>query len=179
MWEWIKCNYQLITAISSVLIAAASVIIAWRALWLSKKQHESTVKHNKLSTIPSLTTTVSSTHFRFMLENRGLGPAMIKKVVLFHKDDSILLSTNKRDVNEAEFLRKIFGLNYGDRIAGSLSYFPKSAMFGTGQEMPILTVNKEKSDVTIEMFTKLAWELDLYIEYESVYGDSFVKGRMN
>lgn len=157
-------NKDSIVSISAILIALAAFIVG---VW----DHIETRKHNRFSVSPVLVWVISTEEndcllpFRgIAIENRGLGPAIIKPPLLFLGDEPIALLTpenaDKIDASISNIPTRIF---WG-QVVNSLALNP-------GEVYEILRLQDPSDTKGIDWLKSTFDRLDIVIPYTSIYGD--------
>ncbi len=151
-------------------IACCAALIAIAALYVAIEQARLTRKHNRLSVRPYLAMyrkEFKNHPIEYVLENRGLGPAIVKKF-------SVLVDDHKVDAaNTNVVLRALELLSLsGDGIGGHL--LVETDSLGANQSITILQFAKSKDNPELyrALMDKMP-RLKFRIEYQSMYGDDF------
>lgn len=160
---------QNINQVLGAFVPLMTLIIAGCAVWISVRNGRETRKHNKLSVRPILgfhdnrkNIKDGKRFIQFVLQNNGVGPAVIKNFILRH--DSEEVTRNDSDAYNAfidEKLKKLHLVTRG-------SHTPDSAMLPSA-EVILLSFeckNEEEAEAIAE-----ADRLGLRIEYTSIYKD--------
>ncbi len=164
IWAWLASLED------EAYIAMASGVIALIALGFAIVQGWQNHKHNKLSVLPLVSVMRDSSiitdinikediHYKVILINQGVGPAIIKKFELLFDGESVL--PNDADTYESFLDKKtqnFIGRNFGHRAQGSV--------IKVGEQL-ILWEFKYVKNQDISEVTKLG----LKIEYQSIYRD--------
>ena len=167
-------SYANIEAIKAIMpdlmaesyIAMASGVIALIALLFAIIQGWQNQKHNRLSVKPFLITftasgidkNLRSTNLR--IDNRGVGPAIIKNIVLFYKGKEVARNNHN---------------DYNNFMQEKLKYFtdPHGGFFFSGniiQAGEKRIIYEFKYD-PLTQNTAFLNEIELLIEYQSIYED--------
>lgn len=162
MIEWFEENASLITAWSAIIISLFALAVTWWQTCVTRK-------HNKLSVRPLLVTSDhektngNTGHFMFELENCGVGPAIIRNFILLDGDKEIARN-NRKAYNE--FLTKVIKENAKTSSLMVSSFAPGGALpAGTKHLLLDIIYDIKNSN------TSFAQQLNLTIEYESIYED--------
>lgn len=153
-----------ITAICSIIIAGLALIIT---LW----QGYVTRKHNRLSVTPRLcfSQTIVPEEKSKKVTNKGIGPAIIKKVRIYLDGKQI----------EYRDLRALWVLNHNLKLSKDqrplVRGFGKEEMISAGEEIIIFSI---KTSDSIEKALKEFNRIDMAIDYKSIYGDFFTESTM-
>ncbi len=157
------------TSAWTVGTSIASVSIALTAVIFSLLQIRKTDKHNRLMVTPHIS---SVTHVNsekgitaIILENNGLGPAVIKNFVIYVDDTMI----EGDDIVEVSLKRLLDGLpidEWGHESITNNSFLP------AGGKIEIATIVSAHISPE-EIIKKLDSRIALHIGYNSIYGDRF------
>lgn len=155
----------------SALAAVASVLVAWIALSFSKRQMDMHERHNRLMSTPHLSgwnhQDGETETYSFTLENTGIGPAIIKSIVLT-VDDEPAQGEGSDMVEDA-----------AERLFPNIAKHHRFEMFTVGEFIP---PNKKFEIYSIKAAGLRAEQLvqivqartKLVIHYESIYGEKHV-----
>ncbi len=152
---------------ANIIIAIASVFIACCALGVTVWQGVQNRQHNRLSVKPLLTFGHVSNVARdicseaFILENCGVGPAVIKNFALFYKGKEVARN-NGNDYND--FLEEKMS-NFMGTECGFL--MPNSIVNAKAKKIMWKVKYNFKNDTAF--LTEFINQLDLLIEYYSIY----------
>lgn len=163
---------------SADIIATCSVVIAGLAFFATAWQTWLAYDHNRLSVKPLLVWHISrellsgGTVIKYTLENRGLGPALIKDRY-FTKDGKRFTAPESSTDEVSAFLEFVFG----NRVQYHLKTFGlpgKAAAIPSGAEVIIGEIFfpgvSAEQLATIE---KLVGDIDFHVNYESMYRQPF------
>lgn len=155
----------------SAIAAIASVIIACVALWLTRKQIRMHEQHNRLMSTPHLSgwnhADCETGTYSFTLENTGLGPAIIKDILL--KVDGQQMEGESAELVEAA----------SDKLFPNIDKRDQYEMFVKGEFIPpskkfeiyrIVTSQLHPDDITQQVQSRT----HLVIRYESILGERYV-----
>ncbi|MDD2337727.1 MAG: hypothetical protein PHD01_14285 [Geobacteraceae bacterium] len=155
---------------ASDCIAISAAVIALASLYVAVEQTRLSRKHNRLSVRPFLS--IYRKQFKnhpveYVLENRGLGPAVIKKF-------SVLVDNCEVDAaNENVLLHALDLLSLSrDGVGGNLPGKAESLI--AGQSIAILQFGKSKDDPALyqTLLNELP-RLKFSIQYQSMYEEDF------
>jgi hypothetical protein len=151
-------------------IALSAAVIALASLYTSVRQTQLTREHNKLSVRPLLMIyrkQFENHPVEYVLENRGLGPAIISKFSVM-VDDREVKSAND---NVLLCALDILGLSRND-VGGHLPGEEMSLV--AGQAVSLLKFGRSMEDSTLykSLMDKLP-RLKFEITYQSMYDDEF------
>lgn len=147
-----------------ILIAMGAFAVGFSALFLSIWQAIQTRKHNRLSVQPHLR--VDRLFGRVILSSTGLGPARIR-TIQFRVDDEFCPGDEFCSLARAMEKLMLIGTGVSARV-------PRSGdVLRSGEEHVLLSFkNFEKESESGKQIHDALGRLGLYIEYESIYGDS-------
>jgi hypothetical protein len=158
---------------SDTVIAICAVCIATFALGVSIWQGIETRKHNKLSVKPYISIRVliskQSEYMGIQIENNGIGPAIIKKCIVFvdGKPTQIDSYSSWKKIGKAA---GIFDKNI------SFMTFPKGTVVKEGQVIPLICYPKQHwTDQGRKIVEHALSCVRVKIIYESIYGEEFVE----
>jgi len=166
MIEWISQHWEAIVGISSAVIALASLFISFWSAHLTRK-------HNQLSVMPRLDSHAvhdqSLGSHKYFLQNKGIGPAIIRKV------DVVL---DARKINESLedsihiIVRELVPrIENNSLITGGIG---KGSVLAPGDEICLLGfVTEEKTRDSYDRVMENFPRANVEIEYESFYGKVF------
>ena len=162
---------------TNTVIAIASVFIAGCALWVSMRadkrnemqarlSNERIEKHNRLSVKPYLTTIQTNIidndleHVSYKLVNCGVGPAVIKNIILFYKDDEVACNSHQ-DYHDfmSEKLKDFVDPTGSSLLSGSVIQI--------GAERVMWEFKYNHLTQNIDFLD----ELEIFVEYQSIYED--------
>lgn len=163
-----KLTAEKITAIMAVILSVIAIFIS---LW----QGSELMEHNRNSVRPYLQLDTTSSLNKgekaaVLLSNEGLGPAIIKKVLVYVNDKKIYGAPNlvRNVINEldlgflsfkGETFRKDDAIRAGDTIV----------LFGLIEETDIKKLSKSDWDNVVDGFKKLR----IRIEYQDMYYNNY------
>lgn len=150
---------------ASDYIAFSSAVIALSALGIAIWQAHLSRRHFILSITPHLVIQkdVASGNCEFVLENNGLGPAIIEEIYLVVKEEEILLN-NGEAYDEA--LEKI------DSPIDHVRYYPsKNDAILPSQKISLFEVEKEVGINYQDHIINIEKNLKFKITYTSMYKD--------
>ena len=155
-----------------------SLLVACLALGLTIWQGRATIRHNKLSTKPMIE--VNRRYYKrglreVIIKNNGLGPAILTSLKVMLNDKVIVEAQNNDGCEQndmTDFIKKIQLIKY--------PYSTLSPSIGrsilAGEEVTLFTFEKDGLDSeALRVLYELDSELDIQIEYESIYKDKFLK----
>lgn len=155
-----------------------SLLVACLALGLTIWQGRATIRHNKLSTRPMIE--VNRLYYKrglreVIIKNNGLGPAILTSLKVMLNDKVIVEAQNNDRCEQndmTDFIKKIQLIKY--------PYSTLSPSIGrsilAGEEVTLFTFEKDGLDSeALRVLYELDSELDIQIEYESIYKDKFLK----
>jgi hypothetical protein len=154
-----------------------SLLIALCAILLTAYGLHATRRHNRLSVTPHLNgcsnilTTDEGLTFSYEIGNNGIGPARIKKFLLF-QDGKLFPKGND------DYVESLIREHLGDRLNYQIRHnfnFGKDASLKAGDTCRIVEIffpGAKSQDK--EKILKIFVGMDLRIEYESFYGQKFV-----
>lgn len=157
---------------TDTIIAFCASIIALCALSVSIWQCIETRKHNKLSVRPCLSMRVivskQAPYIGIQIENNGIGPAIIKKCIVFVDKTPFLIDSYESWV-KAGTAARIF-----DKKASFLT-LPEGTVIKEGQNISLIAYPKEnQTEEGIKKIEEaLAYHLRVKIIYESIYKEKF------
>lgn len=149
------------------IIATVAVIVSLCSLFLTWWQARQTVKHNKLSVKPNLTWSVYRTiknkkllDVSATLINAGIGPAIVRDCTMFYKGEEIA-KNNSIDYEN-------FVLDNFDGADVTWYGLATGSIIQAGEKITILKIEMKKNT---KKFLETADDMDLIINYQSMYGD--------
>lgn len=155
----------------SALAAAISAGIAGLALIFTKRQVDMHEKHNRLMATPHLSgwnyEDGETNTYSFTLENTGIGPAIIKSILLTVDDQPAQREGSDMIEDAAE------------RLFPNLAKLHRFEMFTVGEFIP---PNKKYEVYGVQadgltakqLLERVQTRTKLVIHYESIYGDKYV-----
>jgi len=151
----IKLNINLLLGLSAVFLSASALIVSIiQTNILSEQQYKSVWPYMQVST------SSSRGSYSFGIENKGVGPAIIKDFEYTYKGQRY---SQTRDVFHAMF---------GNNMAGiGTSEINKEFVFKSGDAVSILTVNRSDSLVNEIIYRWESDSVNLRIIYSDVYGN--------
>jgi hypothetical protein len=153
------------------VIAVCAAVIALASLFVAANQAYLARKHNRLSVRPILSVyrkQFSEQPIEYCVENRGLGPAIVKSF-------SILIDGNEvkaSDGNCVYAATDTLGVDRSD-VGGHL--IPVNEVITAGQEIVAIRFPRAGSDATFhkELLGKLP-RMKFLIRYESMYEERYI-----
>ncbi|MTE27446.1 hypothetical protein [Winogradskyella ouciana] len=154
-----------IMSTSALFISVISLIALLYQSYLAREENKLIQVQQSATVLPYLSYYFSSNgeHFKIIIDNRGVGPAFVKKV-------DILFDDKHNFDNTDPLFEHIFSEEYRlDSIPYSHSTFTDGLVLPAGKQIDVFTL---RSDIGRERFQKVLSEknLDFSIEYEDVYG---------
>ena len=161
----INWTTEKIMSSSALFISVISLIALLYQSYLAREENKLMQKQQSASVLPYLSQwiTNSSEGFKFVIGNKGVGPAFIEKVEL-------TLDSTYTFNNTDEFFAHIFETNKGlDSINYLTSTFKKGIVLPANETIELIHIIDRKD---IQAFNKALSKRDLrfLIEYEDVYG---------
>jgi len=159
---------------ADTLIALCAIIIAGLSFYLARKQFQEVKEHHRLSSAPYVSIDANiSPHAGDMgifLYNKGVGPAILREMKIYVKNDKYDGLSNKRC-----FWNEIFtklGLNEGDKYKFIVRYLDKGEYLPANEKKWLISLSErydpEKNrDFVIEIITNIRIEL----KYFSIYNE--------
>lgn len=167
--DYSELNRRNVKSISVKSIGdAATVVVAVCALVATFWQITTTRRHNRLSVRPLLKFTryyasAPDVNLGLYIENYGVGPAIIHSTTIKHA--SLGITTNMW----TEFNKILHETNFRTR----LHWYEPHDVVPAGKDHFYLILFDKNNVSGAEQFTKLLNEMDIVIEYSSIYGEMF------
>lgn len=163
----IKWSSERVMSISALFVSAISLFALFYQLNLSREENELIRKQQKASVLPYLSESITlndSEGYKIVIENRGVGPAFIKKIHLTLNDTLEFDNTDK-------VFEHIF---YQIEDSNGVKPFITSS-FGKGSVLPAnksIYVVQIKDKTTLDLFEQfmLTNTINFTIVYDDVYG---------
>lgn len=155
----------------SEVFALIAIILSVIALMQSSQASKSASKFNKISVMPSLEVGINTVEGLgprgFFIKNNGIGVARITKVVMSAKGKAWEGISQGNWIQIARHLKANNIDSHSRHLTVPFDISPNTKEF-------ILIIKNMPSDLDKEgSFAKFTRNLDLYIEYESLYGEKF------
>lgn len=157
-------KYELITALSTTIIALAALIVTvWQGIVMRKQNRMSVTPHFRINrqhlTIPKVT---------YLLKNCGIGPGIVVSVQL--KVDGKISPEN----SDPLFISVLKSIDI-DYLYCKIFCFDPKDVISAGEEIGLLALSYPENDSEkLASLRKGISRLGILIHYESVYGDKFV-----
>ena len=153
----------------SEVFALIALILSGVALIQSSQASKSASKFNKISVMPSLELGINTVEGLgprgFFIKNNGMGIARITRVVMNAKGKAWEGITQSNWIQIARHLKANNIDSHTRQLTAPFDISPNTKEF-------ILIIKNMPSDLNKEeSFAKFTRNLDLYIEYESLYGE--------
>jgi hypothetical protein len=154
-----KIDADRILSVSAIVIALTSVAVS---IW---EGHETRL-HNRLSVRPriGINGDVENTTFGLVLENNGLGPAVVRDYVLLLDGKPF----EKKGFGGLDVLLDSLGL--GGRLAAKGPIGPGSTVPAGGREN-LFYLKREPSDDLMAVISEMEKRLRVQVRYASMYGE--------
>jgi hypothetical protein len=85
MWQWLKSNHQPVTAAAAIIVSVIALYVAWDQASVMRSQQHADVWPALQSDNQSLRNG-ETVEIGFRVKNAGVGPAMVRQVVIRHTD---------------------------------------------------------------------------------------------
>ena len=152
----------------------ATIFIAVLALTVSIWDRIETRKHNRLSVVPHLDIVRRYSGLGekgLYIENNGLGPAIIRSVIINYSDSVI-------DFSSAKDLTSLLVSLQLDTVA--VTFLRDGYLFKKESTEGIITINTdyykfERDTLILKKFREFTHICVIFLNYESIYGDEFIK----
>ena len=161
---WLSENYEAVVAVSALFIAFYSA--------------QQTRKHNRLSVKPHITafpnTDINPRECLLSVElmNNGLGPAIIKKYLIYF-DGKIVADTDYNTLKN--FFDNLIKSKKKEVYQHTIAALGKDYAMPANEKRVIISIKFPiKSKETEKEFEELLDKFDLIVEYESFYGKKFL-----
>ena len=165
-------NASNVTSIVAVVISISAFIVSCMQLDIANDQLERQRQHDRLSVKPNIKVYATAenvqNHFGVYITNEGLGPAVLKDVVIFDPvENHSLMSPNTWPV----IFRKM-GLESGCFKKG---HPRKDYVIRAAAEYPIVAASSSMSPDCIRTVAEFLVKnkLRISVTYESMYGEQF------
>jgi len=156
---------------TDTVIACCATFIALCALSVSIWQCIETRRHNKLSVRPYLSIRVmiskQAPYMGIQIENNGIGPAIIKKCILFIDKTPFVIDTNEA------FVKVFTDAQIFDKKISFLTLMD-GTVIKEGQSVSFISYPEEnQTDDGMKKFKERLSHLRIKIIYESIYKEKF------
>lgn len=158
------------------IIAVAAIAVSIIALIYSIREGRLSQKHRRLSVKPilgfTLSTSAAYSRYALIIENNGLGPALIKNYRFLVDNASLKELKEKRNIDKWEDLSDF--LNFPDKL--DWQYLYKNNIINTGDKIEIVGYKYDNysSDLAAK-FRQAVRRLNIEIEYTSLYEKENIK----
>ena len=159
---------ELSLSISAMIIAIASITISiWEGSTMRKHYHLSVMPHlNNTFTVDDSSSTKNASA-SFIINNNGLGPAVILSREYF-------IDGNKIDDSKNHFSVKILeALNFDNTAGSRFSSIPKGTTISAGDNLKVFGLYFSNRESFYRQRMKLHDRLSFIIKYESLYGEQY------
>lgn len=157
-------------AILSAIAAAASVVIAFVAVWFSRKQMKMHEHHNRLTVRPHLD---DMTHvdegeglFRYEITNKGIGPAILTHATVY---------LDGEPVTAEDTIERAITLLLSDKPHCHWGHESPAigAYLSPGQVVELVTIRTDERFPPMAIRQHLRERAQLVVKYRSIYGETF------
>ncbi|MEB2778366.1 hypothetical protein SYJ56_23860 [Algoriphagus sp. D3-2-R+10] len=163
-----KINVNLLLGLSAVFLSASALIVSiFQTNILREQQFASVWPHMEQMG------NFSSGSYKYVIQNKGVGPAIIKDLSYLHMGSTY------------ESPRELFTVLFGDDVRGvGYTNLPKDYVFKSGEAITLIHINLPDSMVR-RMTNRLESDsMNLKITYADVYGncwmlDNYVTTRLS
>lgn len=156
--------------IASDVIATSAAIIALASLYVAIRQTELARKHNRLSVRPFIA--IYRKQFKgqpieYSIENRGIGPAIVKSF-------RVLVNGNEISASDGNIIYEAMDALEIERSHVGGHLFGTNEVLKAGQEVVVLRFPKSGDEEAIQkdLLNKLS-RMKFRIQYESMYEEKF------
>jgi len=171
--SWIRLNATIIISISTIIISISTIIISKTSLNLSIYHSKKIREHYRLSVKPDLCfdnceQSIDGLTMGVMLKNSGIGPAIITKYKLKWNEEQ-----------EYEGLRDIYiflNSKLGPQNKFKINYVvpnPPCTIAINGEFWLFGLKDEFKTEENTKLFGNFLYSIDIFLEYESMYGEKF------
>ncbi len=153
-------------SIAAMFVSLCTLFVLIYEAQLMRDQQELFRKQQLMSVYPYLSFSnygTGSSNYKFVLNNTGIGPAIIKSVNVY------------ADGNIYEDIAFYIGDKFKDSINFGHSNIWEGRMISQGEMVEVIVVNDEKVSSGMQI-VKAIFDFDTFIEitYESVYGETWI-----
>jgi len=155
---------------SNLIVSTCALIVAFLVFLATAWQGYLARKHNRLSVKPILEVeSHMASNVNFMglkIENCGVGPAIIKKIEIFYRNDSLGV------VSDGDWIHRIgeHGVPVGTTYA---TLQTSDSLIKSGGYLWLLKNDDVEKGENCRRFKSLLDEVTISIKYESIYGEKF------
>lgn len=152
-------NSEKLLSLTAMLISVCTLFVfVYQTNLIREQQYKSVFPYLELGNFGSYTK-----DYGFFLSNRGIGPAMIQSIEIHYKD-----SVYQEDL--AKFLRHY--ITEEDSIYYTHSNITPGSLIPADERVILANINRKDIEMGIRLFNIINQEeLDIIIEYESIYGE--------
>jgi hypothetical protein len=168
---------------TEIIISIVAVVIAFISLWFSISQGVETRRHNRLSVKPILvigSNTAPAPDYGLILSNEGTGPALVKGWKITYKNKLMgEYQEGKKGLDnwyniEKGWLKIREQLGISSKLIACGDHY----VYRSGQRSPIFWVTETDwknnlSEPDRQRFTEALEQIQVEIDYESIYGEPF------
>lgn len=160
---------KFLTYHSDLIVSSCALIVAFLAFLVTVWQSFLSRKHNRLSVKPILEVeNHMASNVKTMglkIENCGVGPAIIKEIEIFYKNENLGL------VSDGNWVHKISGVPNGTVY---VTLKKVDTLIKPGGELWLLKNDEVEKGREHDEFFSLLEELIVSVKYESIYGEKFI-----
>lgn len=153
-----KINIELLLGLSAVFLSASALIVSIVQTTIFKEQQYASVW-------PYLQTTASfrSGSYDYGIENKGVGPAIVKSFEYMYKGSSY------------GDTRSVFAAMFGENLRGvGFSGTSKDYVFKSDEDLSLLSVNLPDSVINSIIYRWESDSVNLKVTYADVYGNCWL-----
>jgi hypothetical protein len=168
-------GWDVIQPVLTLGLSVSSLVVAAIALGEASRNGAAQRRHNELSVKPLLHTWIDdcadNRRVTFILQNNGIGPAVITKIVFFAKGE---VDGRRYPVSMLPFLLGRVVDGFFKRASLTPTHLADRYALQAGSELLLLkidTKNQLPASEARRICTELQNKISCYLEYETIYGD--------
>ncbi len=163
-----------IMSTSALFISVISLIALLYQSYLAREENELIQKQQSASVLPHLSIWYNDSfdEFKYVIGNKGVGPAFIKEVNI------VLDSIHKFD-NSVDFFKHLFKTTKSlDTIPHSYSTFKPGIVLPANETIEIITI-KGRKEIMLFQQALAKYDFEFSIVYQDVYGTQWFLSNKN
>lgn len=172
---------EAVSTVSQIVIALGALIASSIAVWIAREGHNLALKESeedrnnrRLSVRPHLVFHIDHSNHRILLQNKGVGPAVIEKVMVFLGGEQI--------EGDAETPWRSLLQFYDLPMETLIEVFGKDDAISPGEEYVLLHIRYPEEADSPDMqnrrydkFKRFLKEVNIRVEYRSIQDEVFTR----
>jgi len=168
-------GWDVVQPVLTLGLSVSSLVVAAIALGETSRNGVAQRRHNELSVTPLLHTWIDdcadNRRVTFMIQNNGIGPAVITRIEFFAKGD---MNGRRYSVSELPFLLDDVIERFFDRASLTPTHLAERYALPAGSELVLLkidTKNQLPASEAARISAELQQKISCCLEYETIYGE--------